>query len=113
MRVTTSGGSRTVSHTRDYVVPPNTAVMIRDAVKTVRNVQVPFTQLIRVTGELRDGSRVLTGQEIESQMLFNFVGGFIEEVGANHVDISLRGHTIIDQIFESTTYVDQLDDVCD
>jgi len=43
-------------------------------------------------------------------MLFNFVGGFIQEAGPYHVDISLLGTTVIDQIFESTTYVDQLDE---
>ncbi len=109
----TTSGSKTVSHTRDYVVPPHTAVLIRDAIKTVRDVRVPFTQVLRVTATTRDQSRVLTGEEIQSQMMFNFVGGLVTTVGADFVDVSLRGYTLIDQMFEATTYVDEIEGACD
>jgi len=102
-----------VSRVRTITVPPNTAVEAYDAVKTIEHVRVPFTQVLRITGTNKDDGIALTGREIRSQMLFNFVGGVITAVGENYVDISFRGNAIIDQLFEATTNVVELEGACD
>ena len=109
----TKSGSKSVSRTRDYVVPPYSGVKVRDAIKTVRDVRVPFTQVLRITATKKVGGRTLSGEEIRSQMLFNFVGGVIKAVGEEYVDIGLRGYTVIDQMFQATTVVTEIEGACD
>jgi hypothetical protein len=84
---------------------------VYDAVRTIQNVRVPFTQVLRITATYDDGS-ALTGPEIVTQMLFNFVTGVPSAIGDEYVDVSIRGHTLIDQLFEAETNVNELPGVC-
>ena len=102
-----------VSRVRTLTLPPYTAVTVYDAVKTVEDVRVPFTQVLRITGTKKDGGRTLSGPEIRSQMLFNFVGGVIQAVGADYVDVGLRGFAVIDKLFQATTTVTEIEGACD
>ena len=102
-----------VSRVRTITVPAYTAVDVYDAVKTIDNVTVPFTQQIRISGVDKDTQEPLTGEEIQSQMLFNFVGGLITAVGDTYVDFTLRGIAHIDHAFEATTNVENIDGACD
>jgi hypothetical protein len=102
-----------VSRVRTLTVPPNTAVEVYDAVKTIRNVRVPFTQTVRITGSRRSNGAPLSGPELVTQMLFNFVGGLIADVGSDYVDVTLRGSSMIDQLMEATTDVNDLLGACD
>ena len=102
-----------VSRIRTLTLPPFTALEAWDAIKTIRNVRVPFTQVLRITATSKDDGSALSGREIQSQMLFNFVGGVVSTVGADFIDISFRGHTTIDQMFESTTNVQEIPGACD
>ena len=102
-----------VSRTRTLTLPPFTAIEAWDAVKTIDNVRVPFTQMLRITATSKDDGSALSGRDIQSQMLFNFVGGVVSTVGADFIDISFRGHTTIDQMFESTTNVQEIPGACD
>lgn len=101
-----------VSRIRTLNVPPNTAVEVYDAVMTIKNVRVPFTQTVRITGTRRSNGDVLSGSELVTQMLFNFVGGLIAEVGSEHVDVTLRGSSTIDQLMEASTDVNDLPGGC-
>jgi hypothetical protein len=94
-------------------VPPFTAVEAYDAVKTIENVRVPFTQVLRITATNKDDDSALSGREIVSQMLFNFVGGVVSTVSDDYIDISFRGYATIDQLFQATTNVNELVGSCD
>jgi hypothetical protein len=102
-----------VSRQRTLTLPPYTAVEAYDAVKTIENVRIPFTQVLRISGTRKDGGRALSGQEIRSQMLLNLVGGVIQTVGANYVDIGVRGYAVIDKLFKATTNVTEIPGACD
>lgn len=101
-----------VSRTRTLTLPPFTAVEAYDAVKTIDDVRVPFTQMVRITATYEDDGAALSGDEIQSQMLFNLVDGVVSRVGDRFVDISIRGQAVIDQLFEATTNVSELPDAC-
>jgi hypothetical protein len=102
-----------VSRERTISLPPHTAVNAYDAIKTINNVRVPFTQVLRVTGTVKNGGRPLSGEEIRSQLLFNFVGGVIQAVGADYVDVGVRGYAVIDKLFQATTSVNDIPGACD
>ena len=102
-----------VSRIRTLTLPPFTALEAWDAVKTIRNVRVPFTQVLRITATSKDDGSALSGREIQTLMLFNFVGGVVSRVGADFIDIGFRGHATIDQMFESTTNVQEIPGACD
>jgi len=102
-----------VSRTRTITLPPYSAVEAYDAVKTIPNVRVPFTQVLRISATDKDTGQNLTGIEVRSQMLFNFVGGVVTAVGADYVDIGFRGEVVIDQMLQATTHVIELEGACD
>lgn len=101
-----------VSESITLTLPPFTALEAYNAVKTIDNVRVPFTQVLRITATDKDDGSALSGREIQSQMLFNFVGGVVRTVGDDHIDIGFRGQATIDQLFESTTDVFELAGAC-
>ncbi len=101
-----------VSRVRTITLPPYTAVEVYDAVKTIPNVRIPFTQVLRISGTNKDSGQPLTGLEVRSQMMFNFVGGVITAVGDHFVDIGFRGEAVIDQLLHSTTNVIELEGAC-
>jgi len=101
-----------VSRTRSLTLPPYTAVKAYDAVKTINNVRIPFTQVLRISGRDKDTDIALTGRELRSQMMFNFVGGVITAVEDEYLDITFRGETVIDKLFRSTTNVIEIEGAC-
>jgi hypothetical protein len=102
-----------VSRVRELEVPPFTGIQIHDVVRTIDDVRVPFTQILRVTGRYRRDGTPVSGSEILTQMQFNFVSGLPAEVGASHVDMTLRGQVHIDQLFEATTEANEIMGACD
>lgn len=102
-----------VSRERTITVPPYSAVEVYDAVKTIANVRIPFTQVLRISGTNKDTDEPLTGLEVRSQMMFNFVGGVVTAVGDTYVDIGFRGEVTIDQLLHATTNVNELEGACD
>ena len=102
-----------VSRVRTVSVPPYTAVEVYDAIKTIEDINMPFTQQVRVTALDMDTQQPLTGEEIQSQLVFNFVGVLITSVGDYYVDFTIRGSANIDQAFEATTNVEELENACD
>ncbi len=102
-----------VSRIRTLTLPPYSAVEVYDAVKTINNVRVPYTQVIRISATNTDTGLPLTGQEIRSQMLFNFVGGVITAIEDDCIDIGFRGYVVIDQLMHATANIDELEGGCD
>jgi len=102
-----------VSRVRTITVPPYSAVEVYDAVKTIDDVLVPFTQVLRIAGVNKDTDQPLTGEELQTQMLFNFVEGVIVAVGDDYVDLGLRGEASIDKVMNASTNVSELEGACD
>jgi len=100
-----------VSRVRTIEIPPFTAVEAFDAIQTVRDVRVPFTHVLRFTGQYGDGT-LLTGTEILTQMVFNLVDGVPTAVGPEYVDIGIRGETVVDRMFEVESRVNELPGAC-
>jgi hypothetical protein len=101
-----------VSRSRTLTIPPFTGLEVYDAVKTIEGVRVPFTQVLRVRGTDKITGATLSGPEIVTQMLFNFVTAVFSEVGPDFVDISIRGHAEMDTVFEATTDVSDIEGAC-
>lgn len=73
---------------------------------------MPFTQVLRIRATDKMTAATLSGPEIATQMLFNFVTGVISDVGTDYVDISIRGNAEIDAVFEATTDVSEIEGAC-
>lgn len=100
-----------VSFLRTLEVLPFTGVEVFDAVRVVKNARVPFTQVVRVTANYSDGAP-LTGGEIRTQMMANFVSGVPIQVGADYVDVGVSGYVTINEMFETETGVYDIADAC-
>lgn len=64
-------------------------------------------------GVAEDTGFPLSGVEIRSQMLFNFVGGVITAVEEDYVDVGFRGDVIIDRLMHATANIDEMEGACD
>ncbi len=102
-----------VSRTRELALPPHSAVEVYDAVRTIRNVRIPFSQVLRITATYKSSGAVLTGPEILTQLRFNGVEGVPAEIGANYLDLSLRGQVVVDQMMEAETDAKDIPGACD
>lgn len=101
-----------VSRSRSLEVPPFTGVDVFDAVRSVKNARIPFTQVLRITARYKNAD-ALSGDEIITQMIFNLVEGVPIEIGDHYVDVSLRGDIDINQMFEVETGANDLPGACD
>lgn len=104
--------STEVSRTRSLEIPSFTGVEVYDAVRTVRGAKVPFTQVLRLTAQYTDGP-ALTGDEIMTQMLFNFVSGVPVSVGQDYVDVGIGGQILIENMYDVETGANELPGACD
>ncbi|MCH7964661.1 MAG: hypothetical protein IH852_12075 [Bacteroidetes bacterium] len=102
-----------VSRIRTLTVPPFTAVEIYDAIETVKNIKVPFTQELRIRAtDTQNNNASLSGEEIVTQMLFNFVEGVVSNVGSDFIDITFRGNATMTELFNGYTDVNELENAC-
>lgn len=108
----TNGKTSEVSRTRELEIQPFSGVEVYDAIRIVNNVRIPFTQVIRISGTYKNSGVSLTGDEIVSQLLFNLSSGIPSAIGADYVDVSIRGSAVIDQMFEVETGANQINDAC-
>ena len=102
-----------VSRVRTLELLPYTAVEVYDAIKKVDNVITPFIQTIRISGSYKSSGNILTGPELVTQMQFNFVGGVISRIESNFIEVTLRGQATMDEIFDATTEVHEIEGACD
>ncbi|MFW5686064.1 MAG: hypothetical protein ACOC0O_05355 [Spirochaetota bacterium] len=114
---TTNTWSSTTSTTeeifreRTVTLDAFTAVEVYDAIASFDSVSMPFVKTLRVRGSY-DGTDPLTGDEIVSQLLGNRFGGVVTTVGADYVDISIRGTALINNFYEVDSGVVEIDDAC-
>ena len=102
-----------VSRIRTLTVRPFTALEVYDAIKTVKNIKVPFTQKLRIRAtDTQNNNASLSGDEIVTQMLFNFVEGVVSNVGSDFIDITFRGNATMTSLFEGFTDVNELENGC-
>ena len=102
----------TVSRVRTLEIPPFTGVEVYDAVRLVRGAKVPFTQQFRITAKYDDGTDLTEG-EILTQMQFNFVTAIPIAIGKGYVDVGLAGYVTIDEMFETETGIDDIENACE
>lgn len=108
----TNGQTSEVSRSRELQIQPFSGVEVYDAIRIVKNVRIPFTQIIRISGTYKNTGIPLTGEEIVSQLLFNLTSGIPSGIGSDYVDVSIRGSAVIDQMFEVETGANQIADAC-
>lgn len=104
--------SVSVSSERTIEIPPGTGAEVFDVVRTVQNAVVPFTQIIRLEAEYIDGPS-LTGDEIRTQMLFNFVDGVPLATGPDYVDVGIQGEIDIAKMYSYESKANDIPDACD
>jgi hypothetical protein len=102
-----------VSRVRTLELLPYTAVDVYDAIKSVDNVVTPFIQTLRISGNYKKSGQALTGPELVTQMQFNFVSGIISDIEKDYIEVTIRGHAIMDQLFNATTEVNEVPGACD
>lgn len=101
-----------VSRVRTITLQPYTGVEAYDAVKTVKNIKLPFTQILRIHASDSQTGIPLSGDEIVTQMMFNLMTGTISTVGNDYIDITIRGNAIMDQLFKASTDVQEIANAC-
>lgn len=101
-----------VSRTRTVIVPSYTVVDVQDAVKTIRDIRVPFTQVLRIRAVDRRTGDPADGEAIAGQLAANHFRGVVVEQGADFVTLSLRGVARIDQLMNANTIVDEVEGGC-
>jgi hypothetical protein len=101
-----------VSSERTVTVEPNTAVKVSDAYQTVENINMPFVQILRVTGKDNSGN-ALTGTEIHSQLIASSFGGVIRKVEDDYVELTVRGTATIDKFVQAERWVEEIEDGCE
>jgi hypothetical protein len=101
-----------VSRSRELEVPPFSAIEVYDAVRSIENVRIPFTQVLRIRAVSREDGSALSGEDIMTQLVFNFVEGIPSQIGTDFVDVSIRGDVFVDQMFETETNANELTGVC-
>jgi hypothetical protein len=98
--------SREISRTRTITVPPYTKLEIYDILKSIDNVTVPFTQVLRVRSrDRRNNGVALSGPEIVTQLFSNLVTSAIKKVGEDFVDVTIRGNVKINRVLNAYTTV--------
>lgn len=107
-------GTTTRTHltTRTVTVPAKTAVLVYDVFQSYVGVKVNVVRRLRVKANEHDSGVPLTGEQISTQFHFNNFQGHISEVGADYVEITLRGVATMDEIFESQSDVQEVDPMC-
>lgn len=102
-----------VSRSRELVIPPFSALIASDLVRTVSNVVTPFTQRLRIRARNRETARALSGSQIRTQIESGFFEGVITKVGGDYVEVSIRGEARTDQFIQAETTVLEVPNACD
>ena len=114
---TRSGGlensrSVTISTERSITVPPQRATQVSDLYQTYQNIKVPFVQRFRIKGDFQADGSALTGEEILTLFNFNSFSGVVSEIGADFIEVTVRGTSTIDRLIETRTSADNVEPNC-
>ena len=112
---TAEGQSSTSENTiltgRTVTVSPGKQVLAYDAVQTYPDISVPFVQRLKISGRNSSGV-ALTGKELASQTAFGGFTGTITEIGANSIEITVRGTTTFKQAVDAISEASESDANC-
>jgi hypothetical protein len=113
---TAEGQSSTSENTiltgRTVTVSPGKQVLAYDAVQTYPDISVPFVQRLKISGRNSSGV-ALTGEELATQTAFGGFTGTITEIGANSIEITVRGTTTFKQAVDAISEASESDASCD
>ena len=98
----TNSQSVTLSSKRTQTVPPGKATLISDNYQTYSNINIPFVQRYRIKGNYPEGA-ALSGKEITTQFAFNQFTGVVTAVGADFIEVTVRGTTTFDKLIDTET----------
>jgi hypothetical protein len=96
---------------RTITVSPGKQVLAYDAVQNYPDITIPFVQRIKLSGRNSDGVD-LTGQELATQTAFGGFTGTITEIGANSIEITVRGTTTFKQAVDAVSEATESDANC-
>lgn len=112
---TAEGQSSTSENTiltgRTVTVSPGKQVLAYDAVQTYPDISVPFVQRLKISGRNSSGV-ALTGEELATQTAFGGFTGTITEIGANSIEITVRGTTTFKQAVDAISEASESDASC-
>jgi hypothetical protein len=91
---------------------PYTAIQSTDILRSIDNVVIPWTQQFRITARSATTGRPLSGDEIRSQLRFNFVGALVTQVGDFFVDLTVRGSTTANRTYYAQTSIEDIPGAC-
>ena len=98
----TNSQSVTLSSKRTQTVPSGKATLISDNYQTYSNINIPFVQRYRIKGNYPEGA-ALSGKEITTQFAFNQFTGVVTAVGADFIEVTVRGTTTFDKLIDTET----------
>ena len=96
----------------EVTVLPGSASLVYDAFQLYENTRVNFVQRLRVRGTNSETGEPLSGEEIRSQFQFSGFNGVISVVETTSIVITLRGTTVLDQILEIESKVEDVEANC-
>ncbi len=108
----TGSTSETFFSQREVTVPPKTASLVYDAYQSYDNIKVNLVQRLRVRATDFNTGKKLSGDEIASQFHFNGFNGVITEIGADYIEVTLRGVATMDKVFKSKSDVQSVPSNC-
>jgi hypothetical protein len=113
-RVSQSDTTETVqvSRSRQIEVPAYAAVSIVDWLRTVEDVDIPWTQTLRLRAINRKTGEFVSGPELLSILRANRTTAVPLTVSPTSIDITLRGVTRADSFYQTETNIIQLPKAC-
>ncbi len=91
---------------RTVNVLPGTASLVYDAYQTYSNVQIPFVKRFRIKANQLDPLNnnalvgTMSGDAIATQLRITNFSGVITSIGSDFVELTVRGTTVLDNIIE-------------
>jgi hypothetical protein len=101
-----------ITREREVTVGPFSAVTVIDWVRTIENLTVPWTQTLRIRGRNSRTGDPVSGGELVSMLRFNRVDAVPVAVSTTFVDITLRGSTTADNLYQTEVNAFDVQNAC-
>ena len=109
---TSTKTSETFFSQREVTVPSKSASLVYDAFQSFDNIQVNLVQRLRVRATEHTTGQKMTGEEIATQFFGNRFKGVITEIGADYIEVTIRGVATLDKVFKSKSEVKSVPPNC-
>lgn len=90
---------------RTITVPSGSASLVYDAYQTYSDVKIPYVKRLRLKGLHTNSSEFLSGADIATQLAMTNFSGVVTNIGADFIEITIKGHMILDNIVDTQTEV--------